>query len=48
MDMSDSQVSAKQLADNKRVKEFLKDIAKPEWVIRLNKELNEIVNQPWR
>ena len=25
----------------KRVKEFLKDIAKPKWVDRLNKELNE-------
>ena len=39
--MDDSQVSAKQLADNKRVKEFLKQIAKPEWIDRLNKELNE-------
>ncbi len=48
MDMSDSQVSAKQLADNKRAKQFLKDIVKPEWVDRLNKELNEKVNEPWR
>ena len=48
MDMSDSQVSAKQLADNKRAKKFLKDIAKPEWVDRLNKELHEKVNEPWR
>tara|TARA_Y100000592_G_scaffold74440_1_gene116073 strand:+ start:58 stop:282 length:225 start_codon:yes stop_codon:yes gene_type:complete len=48
MCMSRSEVTAKQLADNKRAKKFLKDIAKPEWVDRLNKELHEKVNEPWR
>jgi hypothetical protein len=35
MDMSDSEVSAKQLADNERAKQFLRQIAKPEWIEKL-------------
>ena len=35
MDMSDSEVSAKQLADNERAKQFLRQIAKPEWIENL-------------